>query len=157
MLLITKSTRLLALLALRWGLLAGAVQTSRAAADQADTSRTVIEVAFKLDPSITRGMYMGDRWVSPPTYTGVKSGQEMTVEARATGRDAKGRPIAINPRWIPEDPEMVAVSPGQGKEVKITVRRAGQSSLEVAAAGLSKKLTIKARYQGNSMYVDISQ
>ena len=25
-------------------------------------------VAFRLDPELTRGMFMGDRWVTPPTY-----------------------------------------------------------------------------------------
>jgi FKBP-type peptidyl-prolyl cis-trans isomerase FklB len=71
-----------------------------------------IKMSFKLDPRLTRGRYMGDRWVSPPTYTGVRQeGKEYAVEARAEGLDAKGRPMRISPEWIPSDPGMVTVSP----------------------------------------------
>lgn len=101
---------------------------------------------------------MGDRWVSPPTYTStVQAGQEITVEARARGIDARGKTININPKWTPADPEMVAVSPKQGRQVKITVRGAGKSSLEVSSQGFSMKLSIKATYKNNLIQVEISQ
>ncbi len=118
---------------------------------------TEMKISFKMDPRITRSTYMGDRWVSPPTFiqVGLPDVKEISVEARCEGLDAKGMPLA--PQWIPSDPEMVAVSPGQGKEVKIVVKRAGQSGLEVASQGVSKKLSVKAAYKGNALQVEITQ
>ncbi|MDP1990541.1 MAG: FKBP-type peptidyl-prolyl cis-trans isomerase [Syntrophales bacterium] len=123
----------------------------------AATALTDIKISFKLDTRLTRGQYLGDRWVSPPKYTStVQKGTEVTVQARAQGLDAGGRPVALSPEWIPADPEMVTVSPNQGREVKITVKRAGQSSLKVAAQELTKELHIKAMDRGNAMQVEIT-
>jgi hypothetical protein len=95
-------------------------------------------------------------WVTPQTYQGL-AGQE-TVEARAHGLGAGGKPITpINPKWIPEDPDMVTVSPSEGHQVKITVRGAGQSSLKVAYGDLSRTLSIKAKYRGDTIQAVISQ
>ena len=131
------------------------------AADKAGTAAaalTGIQVYFKLDPRFTRGLYMGDRWVSPPTYHSVlQAGKELTIEASAQGLDAGGRPVAIAPEWIPADPGMVAVSPSQGHAVMITVRASGQSSLKVATRGVTKELIIKATQRDNTIQVEISQ
>ena len=128
-----------------------------AAADQADQVAD-IKASFKLDPRLTRSLYMGDRWVSPTTYTGVRqTGKEYVVDARVHGIDAKGRPMRISPEWIPSDPEMVAVSPTQGNEVKIVVKHAGATKLKLATAGFSKELLVKAKYEGGAMQVEISQ
>ncbi len=86
-----------------------------------------------MDPRLTKGLYMGDRWISAPTYTGT-AGQD-TVDARVRGVDADGATVAIRPQWVPADPEMVTVSPSQGNEVKITVKRAGESRLRVTSGG----------------------
>jgi len=118
---------------------------------RAATALTGITLSFKLDPRLTKSLYMGERWVSPPTYTGVQDGKNLTVEARAHGRDAKGKAMNISPEWIPADPEMVTVTPGQGNQVKITVLRAGESRLEIASQGVSKKLLIKAEYQNSAL------
>jgi len=147
----------LAFAALILVLLAGVIPVSQEAAAQAAASLNDIKVSFKLDPRITRGMYMGDRWISPPTYVGVGEGREMTVEARAEGLDAKGNPMDVSPEWMPANPGMVAVSPAQGKEVKITVRSGGQSSLKVSSLGISKDLLIKATYEGNAIKVEITR
>jgi len=124
---------------------------------QAATTPTGIEVSFKLDPRLTRGMYMGDRWVSPPTFTQVGEGKKVTVEAIAKGLDATGKPVKISPEWTPEDPGMVMVTPDQGDAVKITVQREGQSKLKVVSSGVSTELLIKATYQGDTLQVEISQ
>lgn len=123
----------------------------------ASSALTDIKVIFKLDSRLTRGMYLGDRWVSPPTFTQVGEGQDVTVDAIAQGFDAKGKAVKINPEWTSEDPEMVTVTPGQGDEVKITVQRAGQSTLKVVSSGISADLLIKATGQGNTLLVEISQ
>ncbi len=140
----TTMTRLLVLTVLIFSLLTGVILAA--------ASPVSIKVSFKLDPSLTRGMYMGDRWVSPPTYTASQSGKTSTIEARVEGLD-KG----ISPTWTPSDPKMVTVSPQQGQQVTITVLRAGQSNLKVASQGVSKTLSIKAEYQNDDMQVEISQ
>jgi hypothetical protein len=123
-------------------------------ADQEAVVLKDIQISFKLDPRLTRGQYMGDIWISRPTYTGT-SGQD-TIEAKAEGLDAKGRVISITPEWIPSDPDMVTVSTRQGKDVKLTVRRDGESKLKVTSMGFSKELTIKAYYKDSIIYVAIS-
>ncbi len=140
----TTITRLLALTVLIFFLLTGVILAAASPAS--------FMVSFKLDPSLTRGMYMGDRWVSPPTYTTSQPGKTSTIEARVEGLD-KG----ISPTWTPSDPEMVMVAPQQGQKVTITVLRAGQSNLKVASQGVSKTLSIKADYQNDDMQVEISQ
>jgi len=120
---------------------------------------TGIEVSFKLDPRHTKGVYMGEGWVSPPIsiYAGAQIGTTPTVEAKVQALDAKGQPVDLSPEWIPADPEMVTVSPGQGNAVMITVRHAGQSSLQVTSQKASKKLSIKAWYQGDAIQAEISE
>jgi hypothetical protein len=118
---------------------------------------TGINVSFKLDPRIFSGNYGGERWVSPPTYTGASA--QDTVESRVDGIDAMGQRVRITPKWTPADPEMVEVSPREGNAVKITVKRAGESKLIVAAQGISRELLIKGKSLANGigMQVEISQ
>lgn len=137
---------------------AGALQATPEAANQAAASSSAIRISFKLDPRLTQSLYMGERWVSPPIYrTTVQVGNEVAVEARAKVLDAAGKSMDISPEWIPENPGMVAVSPGQGKQVKITVQGAGESKLKVSAPGFSRELSIKATDKDNTLQVEISQ
>ena len=152
---ITNAARLVLLAALTLILPARGIHASEEAARPPALTLTGINVSFQLDPRLTRGLYMGDRWVSPPTYVGAV-GQD-TVMVRAEVLDAKGKPVGVSPEWVPADPDMVEVSPRQGKEVKITVRRAGQSTLRVASPGFSRELIIKAAGKGNALQVEISQ
>lgn len=124
---------------------------------EAATASAGIEFSFKLDPRLTRGMYMGDRWVSPPVFTSVQEGKEATVEARANVVGSPGKPMEVSPEWTPEDPGMVTVTPAQGDEVRITVKREGQSRLKVVSPGVSRELLIKATHQGDTIQVEISQ
>jgi hypothetical protein len=126
--------------------------STQAAAD------TGIQIAFKLDPRLTSGLYMGERWVLPPIYGPIaQPGSTFIVEARAYQIDSKGEPWQISPEWIPADPDMVAVSPGRGHEVTLTVQRAGETSLRVTSGRMSKTLSIKATYQNGAIRVEISQ
>jgi hypothetical protein len=118
---------------------------------------TDIKVSFRLDPRLTQGLYMGERWVSPPTYTMVQEGKTCTIDAQVPGAAPKGKSKKISPRWIPSDPGMVTVSPSTGNRVKITVKRDGESTLKVALPTASKDLSIKAAYQDNAIRVDITQ
>ena len=88
-----------------------------------------IQLSFKRDPRLvdpTRGL---GPWVSGSGYGGA-TGQD-TVEVRAEGVDAAGKPAKISPQWTPSDPEMVTVSPREGDDVKITAHKAGESAIFV--------------------------
>ena len=129
------------------------------ATDTAPTVATLtdIKVSFKLDPRLTHGVYMGDRWVSPPTYTRVQEpGKPLTVDARVEGLDAKGRPMSISPDWIPSDPDMVTVTPDKDGAVNIIVQHTGESRLMVTAAGVSRELFIRAKSENDAMQVEIA-
>lgn len=114
-----------------------------------------IKFSFKLDPRLAGGTYGGERWVARPTYTGI--GGQSIVEVRARVFDAVGRPTNVSPTWIPDDPAMVSVTPGDGMQVKITVQGAGESKLRVAAPGFFRELSIKATVTNDVMQVQISQ
>jgi hypothetical protein len=130
----------------------------KAAPGASASASPVIQVSFKLDPRLTRSLYMGDRWVSPPNYQhATQVGDSSTLEARAEVIDTKGRPLAARPTWTPADPEMVSVSPSQGNQVHINVRRAGQSRLKLAYGGASKELTVKAVHEAGAWRVDVAQ
>ena len=148
----------LAALALTLFFLAGFIHAATPkAAGPADPSVTGIQVLFKLDPRLTKGMYMGDRWVSPATYTLVGDEQKCVVSAQAVGLDAQKKEAPISPTWKSGKASMVHVSPAQGSQVEITVLQEGQTDLTVAHSKVSKKLTVKSVRQNGVLRVDISQ
>lgn len=115
-----------------------------------------IRFAFKLDPRLSGGTYGGERWVSPPTYTGLSA--QNTVEVRAGVFDAAGMPMNnIIPEWIPDNPALVSVAPGDGQRVRITVHGAGESRLKVTANGASRELSIKAIEKDDVIRLEITQ
>jgi hypothetical protein len=130
--------------------------SSAAGAAAATAALADIKVTFKLDPRLTRGMYMGDRWVSLPTYTRIQEpGKPLTVDARVEGRDAKGQPMSINPEWLPSDPGMVDVAPAPGGMANITVKHAGESRLKIAAGDVYRELHIRAKSENDALQVEI--
>ncbi len=118
----------------------------------ADQGVSALAVSFKLDPRLTKGLYMGERWVSPPTYTTTLD----TVEAKVARVGSNGRVENISAKWIPSDTEMVTVSPSEGNEVKITVKRPGETTLHVTSDGVTKELSLKAALQNDVMQVEIT-
>ncbi len=117
-----------------------------------------IWVSFKLDPRLTQGLYMGDRWVSPPTYSRFGPPSGITIEVRAVGVDDRHKQVAIDATWTVADPELATVTPGRREsEAKITVHKEGQSELLVNSDDVSKKLIIKCENQDGSWRIDVSQ
>jgi hypothetical protein len=116
-----------------------------------------IQIAFKLDPRLTQGLYMGERWVSPPTYTRTGTATTVTVGARASGLDANGVALAIAPTWASADTDIVTVTPGQGGAVTMTVTRAGDTTLRVTAGEVSRTLNVKSRHERGVLQVEITQ
>jgi hypothetical protein len=106
-------------------------------------------VMFKLDPRLASGVYGGERWVAPPTYTRVGEGRTCTIDAKAPHFD--------QPTWTASDPDMVALTPGDASDVQIVVRRAGESTIRIDANQISKTLTVKAEYRNNVLQVEITQ
>lgn len=138
--------------------LAAAVAASARAADPAVPSLTDIRVLFKLDAQLSGPTYGGERWLSPPTFTGgAQAGTVGTVDVKVRGVDARGKAVKIVPEWTAADPGMVTVTPGQKDEFRITVTRAGESTLTVASQGFSKELVVKAKQVGSTIQVEISQ
>jgi hypothetical protein len=128
---------------------------SSAGEEKAQPAAAKIQVVFKLDPRLLGPTYGGERWVSPPTYTGAAA--QDTVEARASAVDARGTPTKTSIDWSASDPEMVTVSPPRGEQVKIAVKRAGESTVTLKAGGASRKLTVKAVQKNGIWQVTIFQ
>lgn len=123
--------------------------SEQAAAKPSVPTVTAIKVYLKLDPSLTRGVNMGDRWVSLPTFTTTRHpGKQLTVDARAVGLDDRGRQMdkRLAPEWLAADPDVLMVSPARGNTVQITALRPGESSLRLAYDSVSIILTTKATY-----------
>lgn len=117
-----------------------------------------IQVFYRLDPWLVSNNYGGALWASSAVFGPVtQGGPTFTLEVKALGLDAAGQSVDISAQWIPADPGMVTLSPSQGNQVKLTVQRAGQSSLRVISQGVSKELVIDATYQGDALLVEIAQ
>ena len=102
------------------------------------------KIAFKLDPRLTNSLYMGDRWVTPTKFIQVQDGAKLVVAAKGP----KGA------SWVAADSSMVTVTPVADDEVRITINRAGQTTM-TAAGNL---LTIKAEPAAvKGLKVQISQ
>jgi FKBP-type peptidyl-prolyl cis-trans isomerase FklB len=114
-----------------------------------------VVVSFKLDPRVVDPTHGGQRWVSPSTYVGANAQDK--VEALAQGIDAKGAPVKISSRWIPSDPEMVTVSPAEGNQVTIAVKKAGESKLKVVSQSVSQEFAVKAMHVGKFIQIAITR
>jgi FKBP-type peptidyl-prolyl cis-trans isomerase FklB len=149
-----KRASLLAVTAFFSVLLPGVVG-AQGASPAAGAAIASIQLTYKRDPRLvdpTRGL---GPWVDGPGYTGATA--QDTVEARAEGVDAAGKPMKISPDWIASDPAMVTVSPRQGNDVKITVHRAGESKLKITYRGLSEDLVVRANHVSQFMLFEIRQ
>src|SRR5205814_1165424 len=150
-----KRTTLFAVMAFLSALLSSSAQAQGTAPAAAAASVTGIQLSLKRDPRLvdpTRGL---GPWVSGSGYGGA-TGQD-TVEVRAEGVDAAGKPAKISPRWVPSDPGMVTVSPRESDDVKITVHKAGESKLKITYQGWSKELEIRAEYVNKFMVLGIGE
>ena len=128
--------------------------TDEAVQIENNTSRLV--VSFKPDPRLATGSYGGPRWVSPPTYIRLGDEKTCTVESRVQGVDSAGRSVVIKPQWTSGNSEIVTVTPDEGDEVRILVRRPGQTTVRVTSLELSTELTITAEYQNGLLQASFS-
>ena len=116
-----------------------------------------IEVSFRLDPWLLSGFYGSGFWASPAVFGPfVQNDKTFTVDARASGHAADGAKVT-DPQWSSADPSMARATPAHGSEVTITVARAGQTTLRVSSAGLTKELAVNAEAKGDGLQVQITQ
>jgi len=107
-----------------------------------------IRVYYKLDPRLSGPTYGGERWVAPPTYSTASD----PIHLRAEGVDANGRAKRISPKWTAADPRMVGISASAGGAAQISVKHAGESTVQIAVDGVSRTLSIKSsRLQGTGV------
>src|SRR5438105_495367 len=125
----TNLSRLIAVAVVILVLLPGLQQAWPDAAPASSLSR--ITIFFKLDQRLSGPTYGGPRWVSQPTFTFAQGGAQLTVEAKAQGVGANGTSMDISAEWTPADSEMVTITRGQKNEVTITVKRVGESKLQL--------------------------
>ena len=119
----------------------------------ADRSPVAIKVAYRLDPRITRGAYMGGRWISKPDYK-IRASRSMTVST--VGLDAKGKNVKIHPVWS-GDPDMVEITPAEGPMAQITVLKEGQSDVLITSQNLTKKLRVTGAREAGAWNVEIAE
>ena len=114
-------------------------------------------VAFRLDPELTRAMFMGDRWVTPPTYFFAQQGPRFVVQAKPQQADRRGENFDVSGDWSVDDPSMVEVTPGPRGEVTLVVRQPGHARVTVATSSGSKVLDVSAKQLDGAMQVRITQ
>lgn len=136
---------------------AGGALASRSGATE-DT--VAIQVYYKLDPRLTGGVHIGERWVSPPLYDIVGRRSTYTIDARVEGVTATGERNVVAADWVVTGPNLVAVSPTHDNMVALRVRSQGETQLEVTAEGMNKTLYISSAFQDsecNNLRVMVSQ
>ena len=138
-------------------LLALPMGLARGESPDAGVTITALKVELKVQSITKENFFMGEVWVSPAKFTDIQNGKHYVGYARAVGRDVEGNTLDLSPEWRPSDPTMVRVTPRSGHRVKLTVVKAGESTVMATANQISKQLVIKAAYRDGAMYVEISQ
>lgn len=122
------------------------------AALSADFATAGSTVQFRLDPRLTRSLYMGDRWVSPKVFTQVaEPGGAVIIQAKVVDADSMGRVSTLIPECSVSNTAMATVSSAPGNIAVITVTTKGKSTLTVGG----KTFRMKARVKNGALRVDI--
>ena len=114
-------------------------------------------VAFKIDPDLMRGSFLGERWVSPPTFAFAQPGKEYTTHAKLQSVGDDGTRTDLTGDWSTSDPNMIAISHDQVGQVTIVVREPGEGQLVAAAGGQRKVLQVRATRTDDAMEVAFVQ
>lgn len=118
-----------------------------------------IRFLFKLDPRLTRSLYMGDRWVAPSTAGHIQVGDAsgVHVAVRVVGVDGSNRPLQTDFDWLVEDPEIATVSSEAGGEATLTVVREGTTTVRAVGPGASRPLLLTATRTRGVLKVQVHQ
>lgn len=123
---------------------------------QAASPGPQLAVAFRLDPNLTRSLYMGERWVSPPVFEFAQPGDAFVVRAKVQSVDRNGAATDLSGEWSTGTPGLVEITRGHG-EVTIVVREAGEGDLIVATGAGRKTLRVRAVRTADAMQVAFAQ
>ena len=116
-----------------------------------------VVVSFRMDPAVMRGHYLGDRWVSPETFAFAQPGKEYVVQAKVQTLEPDGTRTDLGGAWTTPDPGMIAIARGADGVVTITVRQAGEGAIVATAAGVEKRMRVRATQHPDAMEVAITQ
>jgi hypothetical protein len=114
-------------------------------------------VAFKMDPDIMRGSFLGERWVSPPKFEFAQPGKQYTTHAKLQQLEDDGTRTDLSGDWSTNDPEMIAISRDQPGQVTIVVRKPGEGQLVASAGNERKVLQVRATQTEDAMEVAFVQ
>ena len=126
------------------------------AAALAPTRTPRLVASFRLDPTLTQGIQMGDRWVSPSEFYFAQPGTQFVVQVKAQNLDGRGSHLDVSGNWATTNPEMVAITRG-ADGITLVVREPGESDLTLRAGNDLRTLHISAERLPDSMRVRISQ
>lgn len=142
----TSAKRLLLLLALILALLS-LVGGALASRQEANGDVVALSILYKLDPRLSGGVHMGERWVSPRLYDIVSGDHTYTIEVMVEAVDSNGARTVVDADWSSSDTDVATVTPRKGDGVAIHVRGQGAARLEVSAGGLYQVIYLNAAYQ----------
>ena len=90
-------------------------------------------VSFKLDPHLTSGMFMGERWVSPQVFhSTMQPGRRASVIIRAIATGPQGKTPEQAPQWEVANTDHVTISRAGSDTVNLTVKGVGESTVAVS-------------------------
>ncbi len=115
-------------------------------------------VAFRLDSTLTRGMYLGDRWVSPERYHFAQPGDIYVVQAKMQRVDPRSERNDIVSTFDALDKTMIDVAPGgKPNEWTLVVMKPGTSRVIAKSGEHTRVLDVRAREVNGGMQVEINQ
>jgi hypothetical protein len=115
-----------------------------------------IEVSLRLDPRLTRGNGMGDRWLPSSAFTAHRGGP-IAFHARAAVFDGRDVKTDATPTWTAAEPDLVTVSPGRGDRVELRIGRPGRTTIEVRAGPARRTLDVRAFRDAGALRAEVTQ
>jgi len=116
-----------------------------------------VAVAFRLDSDLTRGLFLGERWVSPPSFFFAQPGSRYVAQGKAQYVDAFGERADVAADWATSVPDMIALTRHASGDATIVVRRPGDGEFTVATRHGTRRVQVHARQVGDGMQVDFRQ
>lgn len=115
-----------------------------------------LAVALRLDPTLTQGIFMGDRWVSPPDFHFAQAGTVFVVQTKVQHLDGRGEAHDVAGNWNATNPRMVGVV-RDARAATLEIRQPGDSDVTVSSGGETVVLHIHAVQLADSIQVHIRQ
>ena len=131
-----------------------------------ETELADISVSYQLDPRLTRGSYMGSRWVSPPTYVRVGNKEGVEIQIAVNGVEGSGADVEIRPNIESSNPDLLSVSRTdstyganpQANQYTARMRGPGKASLRISSGGRTRLLEfVGEKTRAGSLQVSVKQ